>query len=34
MIEISITDIAQRELSRVIKDFEARSIRLIQQGFG
>lgn len=34
MIEIAITEKAIIELFKVLRNFNARSIRLIQQGFG
>lgn len=34
MIEIRITETAKIELFKVLRHFEAKSIRLIQQGFG
>jgi hypothetical protein len=34
MIEIAITEIAKIELVKVLRNFNAKSIRLIQQGFG
>jgi hypothetical protein len=34
MIEITLTDKARLELFKVIRHFDAKSIRLIQQGFG
>lgn len=34
MIEIAITEIAKIELFKVLKRFNAKSIRLIQQGMG
>lgn len=34
MIEITITETAKMELLKVLKNVSAKSIRLIQQGFG
>lgn len=34
MIEITITETAKIELLKVLKNVSAKSIRLIQQGFG
>ncbi len=34
MIEITITETAKIELFKVLRYFDAKSIRLIQQGFG
>ena len=34
MIEIKITEKAKTELFKVISRFNARSVRLMQQGFG
>lgn len=34
MIELTMTDTAKNELLKVLKNFSARSVRLIQQGFG
>jgi hypothetical protein len=34
MIEISITETAKNELFKVLRNFDAQSIRLIQQGYG
>ena len=34
MIEITITQTAKIELFKVLRHFNAKSIRLIQQGFG
>ena len=34
MIEITITETAKIELSKVLRHFNAKSVRLIQQGFG
>jgi hypothetical protein len=34
MIDITITETAKEELFKVLRHFNARSIRLIQQGFG
>jgi hypothetical protein len=34
MIEITITETAKIELFKVLRDFEAQSIRLIRQGYG
>ena len=34
MIEIAITDTARNELIKVLKQVSAKSVRLIQQGFG
>jgi hypothetical protein len=34
MIEIAITETAKIELFKVLSDFDAQSIRLIQQGYG
>ena len=34
MIEITITDTAKTELVKVLTQFAARSVRLIEQGYG
>ncbi len=34
MIELTITDTAKTELRKVLKNFSAKTVRLIQQGFG
>jgi hypothetical protein len=34
MIEIMITETAKTELLKVLSNFDAQSIRLIQQGYG
>jgi hypothetical protein len=34
MIEITITETAKIELFKVLRDFDAQSIRLIRQGYG
>ena len=34
MIEITITETAKIELSKVLRYFDAQSVRLIQQGYG
>jgi len=34
MIEITITETAKVELLKVLKRFDAKSIRLVQQGMG
>jgi hypothetical protein len=34
MIEIKITETAKIELFKVLERFNARSVRLVQQGFG
>ena len=34
MIEITITETAKIELLKVLKRFDAKSVRLVQQGYG
>ena len=34
MIEITITETAKNKLFEVLKHFDAKSVRLIKQGFG
>ncbi len=34
MIEITITETAKIELSKVLRYFDAQSVRLIQKGYG
>lgn len=34
MIQITITETAKTELFKVLKRYDAKSIRLVQQGFG